>query len=47
MESKLNYLAVMSVKTTFASSTPCINMIYQADNVLSRFSPAQPVLLFH
>ena len=39
LESKLDYLAGMGIKAIFASGTPWINMLWQADSASSPFSP--------
>jgi len=37
LESKLDYLAGMGIKAIFASGTPWINMLWQADSASTRF----------
>ena len=39
LESKLDYLAGMGIKAIFASGTPWINMLWQADSASPRFFP--------
>lgn len=46
LESKLDYLAGMGIKAIYASGTPWINMIWQADSASARsFSPSITVLI--